>query len=340
MTGRDFWTASGWHLLEKTAQGRLRMTPEFMQAYFGRVELLPDESSGAVEIALHSALLNDPMRVVGDQEVHALGDEAIVHNYRVVLGFRDFLVANDTLEAAYLKIVRGESGLNLPKLFVDQMVHVILRQILDGALDPMRVRAGELFFREQTVSTDGGRVMLADDETVEMYAETGGMGGIGQLLAQSATPMRRVELDVLDEDNAAIYWKRSDRFDTVVDFRYTQPALDAFARVLEAWVRHFLEVEVRVQPMQRIDDEQWRWHIGLDAEATRILNGLYHGEEPAPGEEAQMISLFRLDIEDQDMVATDVRGRPVYLGLAMTGDSKLQMKPQNLIVNLPLEQRA
>ncbi len=182
--------------------------------------------------------------------------------------------------------------------------------------------------------------MLADDEAVEMYAKTGGLGGIGQLLAQSATPMRRVELDVLDEDNAAIYWERSDRFDTVVDFRFAQPALDAFARVLEAWVRHFLAVAVRVQPLQRIDDEQWRWHIGLDAEATRILNGLYRGDEQVLEDQARLIALFRLDIEDQETVAEVVRGRPVYLGMAMTGDSKLQMKPQNLIVNLPLQQRA
>ena len=340
MTGRDFWTASGWHVLEKTPQGRLRLTPDFVRAYLGRAELLPDESSGAKEIALHGALVDDPLRAVNPDDVSALEGEAIIQNYSVLLGFRDFLMSNDTLEAAYLKIVRGESGLNLPKLFVDQLVHAMLRQILNGVNDPMQLRAGELFFREQTVSTDGGRLMLADDETVEMFAETGGMGGIGQLLAQSATPMRRVELDVLDEDNAEIYWQRSDRFDTVIDFRFTQPALDAFARVLETWVRHFLQVEVQVQPLQRVDDENWRWHIGLDAVATQILNGLYRGEDPLQTGAGQLISLFRLEIEDQDLVAQDVRGRPIYLGLAMTGNDKLQMKPQNLLVNLPLQHGA
>ena len=33
-------------------------------------------------------------------------------------------------------------------------------------------------------------------------------------------------------------------------------------------------------PKPRIDDEKWTWHIGLDAEATRILNALYNGEDP------------------------------------------------------------
>ncbi len=35
-----------------------------------------------------------------------------------------------------------------------------------------------------------------------------------------------------------------------------------------------------------------------------------------------------------------VAGRPVYLGLAMTTDNVLRMKPQNLLVNLPLAESA
>ncbi|MEO1794366.1 MAG: hypothetical protein AAFU50_07150 [Pseudomonadota bacterium] len=27
-------------------------------------------------------------------------------------------------------------------------------------------------------------------------------------------------------------------------------------------------LEVRVEPRPRLDDTDWRWHIGLDAEAT------------------------------------------------------------------------
>ena len=35
-----------------------------------------------------------------------------------------------------------------------------------------------------------------------------------------------------------------------------------------------------------------------------------------------------------------VRGRPVYLGLAMTAAARLKLKPQNLLVNLPLARRS
>jgi hypothetical protein len=32
----------------------------------------------------------------------------------------------------------------------------------------------------------------------------------------------------------------------------------------------------------------------------------------------------------------DVAGKPVYLGLARTADGTLKLKPQNLLLNLPL----
>ncbi len=35
-----------------------------------------------------------------------------------------------------------------------------------------------------------------------------------------------------------------------------------------------------------------------------------------------------------------VRGRPVYLGLAMSPAGRLKLKPQNLLVNLPLARSA
>lgn len=336
----DFWNHSGWHLLIANEAGDLSITPDFLRAYFMRSEVMPEDGSCADEIALHAAIIEDPLRSVSEDEIAAIADEDVQHNYRVLLGFRDFLVDAGTLEAAYLRIIRGHGAPQLPMLFIDQMVHAILRQILNGVDDPMQVRAAELFFREQTVSTDDGRIMLADEDTVDMVAQTGGMGGLGQLLAQNATPARQVELDVLHEDNKQDYWQRSDRFDTVIDLRFTQPALDAFARVIERWVSHFLKVSVRVQPVQRVDDENWRWHIGLDADATRVLNGLYQGKEPKLDDQAQIIALFNMEIEDRAAVIDTVRGRPVYLGLAMSSDGKLRMKPQNLLVNMPLETAA
>jgi len=88
--------------------------------------------------------------------------------------------------------------------------------------------------------------------------------------------------------------------------------------------------------MQRIDDENWLWHIGLDVDATRILNGLYQGKHLPIEEMEKILALFRLNILDSSAVQDDIRGKPVYLALAMTADKKLKMKPQNLLTNLPL----
>jgi hypothetical protein len=40
------------------------------------------------------------------------------------------------------------------------------------------------------------------------------------------------------------------------------------------------------------------------------------------------------------MVMDKVRGDPVYLILAMTGDKLLRLKPQNLLTGLPLMEAA
>ncbi|GAF71837.1 unnamed protein product, partial [marine sediment metagenome] len=123
-------------------------------------------------------------------------------------------------------------------------------------------------------------------------------------------------------------------------FRFTQPALDAFARVLEAWMAHFLNLKVRVEPRQSIKDEHWRWHIGLDKESTRILNTLYEGKELPDGDGELLIALFRMWVEDDNVLIESMRGKPIYLGLAMTDKKIVRMKPQNLLTNMPLPKEA
>ncbi len=331
----DFWKSSGFHLLELDDAGRLSLTADYLRAYYTRPEVHPVEESCAEEIALHDALMANPFMEVSAERVALLADEDARDVYRIVLGFRDRLVDAGTLEAAYLELIRSTS-VTVPPVFLDQMVHAILRNCLTRVTDPIRVRAAEILFRDQNVSTDDGRIMLADDEIVEMHSANQGLGGIGQLLLESNTPARTVELDVLDEDNNDIYWDRSDRFDTVIDLRFTQPGLDALARVLETWLRHMMGVGVRIQPLQRIDDERWTWHIGLDGEATRILNGLYQGEAMSFEDSQQIIALYRMTFEDTGMVVPSVGNRPVYLGLAKTKAGKCKLKPQNLLMNLPV----
>ncbi|MFQ5625895.1 MAG: DUF6352 family protein, partial [Methyloligellaceae bacterium] len=315
----DFWKSAGMHLVEVNGDGWLSVTPDFLRAYYTRPEVHPIDTSCAEETRLFEDLMADPFMEVTKQRLALLADQDAAYNYTAVLGFRAHLAEAGTIEGAYLTMMRAQE-LDIPPVFISQLVHLIVRNILKDCDDPIRMRAGEIFFREQSVSIDDGRVMLADEEIVSMHASTGGLGSLGQLIVESETPLRKVELDVLEETNKDSYWGRSDRFDMVVDFRFTQPALDAFARVAEAWIGHFLGLKTRIEPRQAIKDEQWSWHIGMDAESNRILNTLYEDKELAQGDDELLIALFRMRVEDEAALIDTMRGKPIYLGLAMTSD--------------------
>ncbi len=334
----DLWPGSGFHLLTRDAAGRLVVTDDFLRAYLLRPEIAPVAESLAAERELHAELLTDPRREVDPARLTALGDPDATENYQVMLAFRDRLLASGSVEACYRGLFEDPAPTTpVPPLFIDQLAHVIMRNILDGTDDPFRARAGELFFRRQTGMSRDGAILLGDDDTVAMRRH-GGFGDIGRLIAESGTPVRQVELDVLNRDNAAQYRERSDRFDMVLDLTFGREGLDALCRVLESWVAHFMDLKVAVQPAQRISDEHWVWHIGLDATASAILNDLYNGQEVEEARLARLVSLFRLDFGDRDGAALlpHVRGRPVYLALALAEDDSLRMKPQNLLVNLPV----
>ena len=341
----DFWRNSGFHLLTRDARGHLTVTDDFLRAYWNRPEVRPVEESCAAERALHGRLLAEPRLAVGDAELAALADPDAVESYAIVAGFRARLIAAGTLETAYLDYFRrppqpdkGEPP--VPPLFLDQLAHVILRAVLEGETDALRARAGELLFREQKVTINDGHIMAADAEVVERYATSGGFGDIGRLVAEAQTPLRSIDLDVLDSSNADIYWARDEAHDTVLNLNFAGDGLDALCRVLERWVAHFLDVAVSIQPVQKISDERWVWHIGLDSEATALLNALYNGESVGEARLARLLSLFRLDFADPQQMRSDIAGRPVYLAMMMNEDGVLRLKPQNLLVSLPLAAQA
>ena len=62
--------------------------------------------------------------------------------------------------------------------------------------------------------------------------------------------MAKVDLDVLDRANAALYWERESRHDTVISLTYGRLALDALCRVMEAWIAISC-FEVSIKPCAR-----------------------------------------------------------------------------------------
>ncbi|MEA2856341.1 MAG: hypothetical protein QOH98_662, partial [Methylobacteriaceae bacterium] len=117
-------------------------------------------------------------------------------------------------------------------------------------------------------------------------------------------------------------------------------ARQALARVIEAWVRHLLHMEVQVEPLSAIEDRDWRWFVGLDTEATQIGNTLWRGQTLGEEARSRVLATFRLTFADAAYVDERVGERPVYILLAMTPDRMLRVKPQNLITGLPLKAHA
>jgi hypothetical protein len=283
---------------------------------------------------LHAALMQDPRRPVSKEELDRLKDRDATANYEIVLRFRDRLLQAGTVEGCYMSLFKG--AVDIPPLFVEQMAHVVLRNILDAAADPLQLRAAELFFREQKASIQDGHALLADLETVQMHASGSKYGSLGRLIVEAQGAAAKAELDVLERANAALYWERESRYDTVISLTYGRAALDAFCRVMEAWIAHFLNVEVHIKPVRNIEEPRWAWHIGLDAASTAILNALWSGEEVDAGRMRRILALFRMEFAKPEEMRRDIAGRAVYLALSSDENDGVKMKPQNLILNLPL----
>jgi hypothetical protein len=332
----DFWRSCGYRLLARNAGGTLRVTDDFLRSLLVRPELAPIPESGPAELALHDALLADPGQRVAATALAAVEDADARENYAIWLRFRDRLLAADSLEAAYVGLFAGE-GVDVPPLFVAQMSQILLRHILGDAADPLDARAAEMLFRTQKIAvTDDGAVMAADETTVELLAEGGAFGSLGELLARNRTPLRTVDLDVLDRDTAAQYFERDERHDFSISLNRGSAALAALMRVMEAWVAHFLAVKVVIRAEREIDDRQWSWHVGLDAQASGILNDLYNRQPVDDARMRRLLCLFRLDFDNPADMRSAIAGRPVWLAMAMDERNRLRLKPQNLLLNLPL----
>lgn len=351
---QDFWPSSGFSRLQRNARGWLALSDDYLRLFLARPELAPVAESCDAERALHAALVAAPSRPVSPAELTALQDADARDNYKLFLRFRDGLLAAGTLEAYYLSLFPrdGTGRIDIPPLFIDLVAQAVVHNVLHGSTDAYEVRAAEMLFRPQRISTQDGQVLSGDQEVIDMFNETGGVGDFGRFLAEAKAPVPVVELQVLNDDNAFTYWQQPGRHRFLLDLTHevsndlshglvftmvrARSGLKALASVLQKWVKHFLGVEVTIRPVQKVDDEAWRWHVGLDVDSTALLNDLYEGRDVAPDRLQRLVSLFRLEFVDAREMRSDVAGKPVYLGLMMNADGVVKLKPQNLLVNLPL----
>jgi hypothetical protein len=335
---REFWVASGHHLTRRADHGGLVATPELIMAYLARPELMPPADACEAERNLHASLLTNPLRPVSKADIAALADADARENWTFMMAFRDRLIAAPSLEAMYVNLARKGAG-DLPPIFLSQLCHLILRNALEGCDDPYTLRAAELFYRDQLATVHEGALLLADAEVIE--AQQHAQHDMhSSPLAAMLQPQAFGEMDVMDDDNAWTYWSRSDAHAMVMNIGGNPKARAGLCRVIERWVGHLLGVAVKVETVASIDDRDWRWFVGLDSEGTGIGNALWNGAAPDGNAAGRIVALMRLNIEDRRLVDERVGTRPVHLILAMGADKVVRLKPQNLVVGLPLASAA
>jgi len=327
----DFWHSCGHHFLDRDESGGYVVTDDFLKVYLARPEVVPPPDACLAERDLHTTLIGDPRRSVATSEIMAIADVDARENWEMLIAFRDHLLRHKTLEAAYVDLMRRGVG-RTPPLFINQLVHVILRNALDDVADPYILRAAELFFRNQRVTLHDGSLIAADEETIA----GSGQAPVSPLVSMLGLPPDAA-IEVLNNDNAGTYWERSDRFDMALDLSGGRGGLAGLAKAMERWVGHLLGFAVTIEPLTELRDAPLSWYVGLDADATQIGNTLWHGGEPDENAMTRVVGLFRLSFREAELMLDKVRGELIYLVLATSREHLIRMKPQNLVTGLPVK---
>jgi Family of unknown function (DUF6352) len=326
----DFWLTCGHHLLDRDAAGRLLVTDEFLKVYLARAELVPPSEACPAERRLHDILLRHPRQAVAASQIAGIADPDARENWEMMIAWRNHLVRYGTLESAYLEIVRR--NIKLPQVFVGQLMQVILRNALDDCSDVFILRAAEMFFRLQKLAVEGHSIIAWDEETAGSVSDRRHQSPLFALLGLPPA----IEADVLTDVTVDSYWERSDRFDMGLDLTAGQRGSAALGQVIARWISHLLAVDVAIEPLSELREAPLSWYVGLTAEATRIGDAIWNENETDSALQARLVGLYRLNFRNPSDVIEKVRGEPVYLLAAMTADDVLRLKPQNLIIGLPI----
>ena len=332
----------------------------FWQNLMQRPELALVPESCRDERRLHDALVLKPLRAVKPEELAAIRDVDARANYAMLLQFRDGVIKAGSLSAWYAQLFAA-GKITIAPLFIDIAVKEILRSVLPPESDALMHRAAELFYRPQRITVHEGRILSGDQATLDLEKDTAGLGDLGRLLLQNKINIAGNDtqtLRILTAEHALTFQEQSAqptyRHTWLLDLTHEQASqvgaanhtfeirlarkdsgLAALARVLELWIEHFKAAKVRITPLAKIEDPQWRWHTGLDTSSTQILNTLYEQQPLSDAQLSRLITLFRLDFQNPQDCMPDMRSKPTYLGLAMNEQGLLKFKPQNLLLNLP-----
>jgi hypothetical protein len=175
-------------------------------------------------------------------------------------------------------------------------------------------------------------ILLADAEMIEGHEAD---RHASPLLAMLGGPAA-TSLDILKTSNADGYWQRSDAFDMVLDLGGKPSGRKALASAIQFWIKAVHGFDAQVGTVESVEDRDWRWFTGLDAEGSAIGKRLWEGEPIETEQAARMLGLFTVRFGNDVPLLEQAKGAPIYLILAMDKDNILRLKPQNLVTGLPL----
>ncbi len=320
----EFWLRSGHRLLEVDTHGGLVVTDGFIADSLQRPEFAAAAAAaddGSRRIA--DSLVARPRATIDAAMLAAVDDAAARDTWLQYLRWRDRLLAGPILQSVYARLYADAAAagrIDVPVQAAERLSQVIVQQMLAGCDDGLMLRVAELWFREQSVIAADGRLLLADRQTLE----TSGARGI----------------DRLNADTADDYFGRDDRHDFSIDLAPDGAAAHHFAELVARWIGRMVDVAVRVTPVAAIDDAGWCWHVGLDAQASLLLERLFRGDDPSPElTRRRLLLALRLEFEQVSDALAEIAGTPVWLALAADERGGMRMKPQNLLFNLPLAAR-
>jgi hypothetical protein len=227
-------------------------------------------------------------------------------------------------------------------------------RLLDGE-NAFEARAGEMLFRRSASARTKADLLAGDQETLDLQRETLGFGDLGRLLAQAALPVRAQQMQVLQptrqQPTGPKPRRPGGRHVFLLDL--THEVKQELGHGLSFQLTHALGPEGAGQRAGALGSalagrggahhaaaEDRRRAMALAPGPGRRGQPAARRPVPGPGRRARpaarLLSLFRLDFDDAREMRPDVAGKPVYLGLMATTEQVLRIKPQNLLLNLPL----
>src|SRR6185312_6276894 len=111
-----------------------------------------------------------------------------------------------------------------------------------------------------------------------------------------------------------------------LDLTAGREGLDALAQAMQRWIAHLLGINVSIEALPELQNVDLTWYVGLDADATRIGDMLWNGEDIDEPALAGVVRMLRLTRSDPSLMRVNVRGDPVYLILAWPGENTRRMK--------------